>query len=151
MAIETLDAQKTTVTVFRTFFESVKANHCDALADTIAEDCEWVFIPDMKTYKGIKAVVELCEHGKLASDKTPEIQIDVATPEWGVFKYINRGAITKEATTGWQFPADLGKLIGEKYAVSICFVYQINEEGKIFHINEYHDMAQLNRIVETDE
>ena len=138
-----------TMTVFRKLFESGFHNDFETMADTIAEDCEWILMPDMnKIYKGKKAVVELCTQGKLASDKTPEILFDKATPEWGVFEYVNRGVITKEAvefskTTGWQFPGDPSKLVGQKYAVGVSFIYQINAEGKISHLREYLDMASL--------
>ena len=137
------------MTVFRKLFESGFHNDFKTMADTIAEDCEWILMPDMnKTYKGKKEVVQLCTQGKLASDKTPEILFDKATPEWGVFEYINRGVITAEAvefakTTGWQFPGDPGTLVGEKYAVAVSFIYQINAEGQISHLREYLDMAGL--------
>jgi hypothetical protein len=148
METETINPPKTTMTIFRTLFESGFHNDFKTMADTIAEDCEWTLMPDMKVYKGRKAVVELCTQGKLASDKTPEILFDNATPEWGVFEYINKGIITKEATTfaattGWKFPADPSTLIGKQYAVGVCFVYQINKEGKISHLREYLDMASL--------
>jgi hypothetical protein len=136
-------------TVFRKLFESGFHNDFAAMADTIADDCEWVLMPDMnKVYKGKKEVVQLCTQGKLASDKTPEILFDKATSEWGAFEYINRGIITKEAvefskTTGWQFPVDPSALIGKKYAVGVSFIYQINAEGKIVHLREYLDMAGL--------
>jgi len=140
---------KKLTTVFRKLFDLGFHNDFKTIADTIADDCEWVLIPDMKkVYKGKKAVVELCTQGKLASDKTPEILFDRVTPEWGVFEYINRGIITKEAvefakTTGWQFPADAITLVGKPYALAVSFIYQINKEGKISHLREYLDMAGL--------
>jgi hypothetical protein len=85
---------KSTFGVFRTLFESGFHNDFDAMADTIAEDCEWVLMPNMKTFKGKAAVVALCKGGKLASDKAPEVLFDEATPAWGVFEYMNRGIIT---------------------------------------------------------
>jgi|HubBroStandDraft_4_1064222.scaffolds.fasta_scaffold664673_2 ketosteroid isomerase-like protein len=135
-------------TVFRTLFESGFHNDFEAMAATIADDCEWTLIPDWKTYRGKAACVELCKQGKLASDKTPEIVFDVATPRWGAFEYVNAGVITPEAvefakTTGWQFPSDPSLLIGKKYRVGVCFIYQINPNGEIYHLNEYLDMAGL--------
>jgi hypothetical protein len=147
MTIETNITEPTTV--FRKLFESGFKNDFVSMAETIADDCEWVLMPDMnKVYKGKKEVVQLCSQGKLASDKTPEILFDKATPEWGVFEYINRGVITKEAvefskTTGWQFPADPSTLVGQKYAVGVSFIYQIDADGKISHLREYLDMASL--------
>jgi hypothetical protein len=134
--------------VFRTLFESGRNNDFEAMADTIDENCEWVLMPNMKSFKGKKAVVELCKSGKLASDKVPEILLDVATPEWGVFEYMNRGTITKElsafaATSGWQFPVDPSALIGQHYEVPVCFVYHINAKRKIYLLHEYLDLGSL--------
>jgi hypothetical protein len=134
--------------VFRTLFESGRANDFEAMADTIDEDCEWTMMPNMKTFKGKSAVVEMCKQGKLASDKTPEVIFDEANSEWGVFEYMNRGTITKElsalaATTDWQFPADPSTLVGRQYAVPVCFVYHINAKGKIYRLHEYLDLGGL--------
>jgi hypothetical protein len=140
---------KTTTTIFRKLFDSGFQNDFETMADTIADNCEWTLMPDMnKVFKGKKAVIELCTQGKLASIKTPEILFDKATPEWGAFEYINRGIITKEAiefskTTGWQFPENVSSLVGKPYAVAVSFIYQINQEGKIYHLREYLDMASL--------
>jgi limonene-1,2-epoxide hydrolase len=148
MPTETTGSQKP-MTVFRKLFESGFNNDFETMAKTIAENCEWVLMPNMdKIYKGKKAVVELCTQGKLASDKSPDILFDHATSEWGVFEYINKGIITKEATTfaattGWKFPVDPSALIGQKYAVAVCFVYEIDAEVKIAHLREYFDMAGL--------
>jgi len=143
------------MTVFRKLFESGFHNDFTTMAETIADDCEWILMPDMnKIYKGKKEVVQLCTQGKLASDKAPEILFDKATPEWGVFEYINKGVITQEAvefskTTGWKFPSDPSTLVGKKYAVGVSFIYQINKEGKISHLREYLDMASLMRQFES--
>jgi ketosteroid isomerase-like protein len=139
---------KSSFGVFRTLFESGRNNDFEAMADTIAEDCEWVLMPNMKTFKGKKAVVELCKGGKLASEKTPEVLFDDANPTWGVFEYMNRGVITKEfsafaATSGWKFPGDAGSLVGKSYDVAACFVYHINENGKIYLLHEYLDLGSL--------
>jgi len=147
-ATQDRDSKKSPFGIFRALFESGKANDFETMADTIAEDCEWVLMPNMKTFKGKKAVVELCKGGKLASDKTPEIMFDVATPEWGVFEYMNRGTITKElavfaVTSGWQFPGDPSTLVGRKYEVPVCFVYHINAKGKIYLLHEYLDLGSL--------
>jgi len=134
--------------VFRTLFESGRKNDFEAMAETIADDCEWVLMPNMKTFKGKDDVVALCKGGKLASEKTPEILFDVATPEWGVFEYMNRGTITKEltvfaATSGWRFPSDPSTLVGRQYQVPVCFVYRLNAKGQIYLLHEYLDLGSL--------
>jgi hypothetical protein len=154
MTTETMEPPKTT-TVFRTLFESGKANDFETMADTIDEDCEWVLMPNMKTFKGKKDVAEFCKGGKLASEKTPEIMVDFATPEWGVFEYWNRGIITKElvafaGTSGWQFPVDPATLVGKKYEVPVCFVYRINTKGKIYLLHEYLDLGSLMKCFKTN-
>jgi hypothetical protein len=136
------------VSVFLTLFESGRKNDFEAMAETIDDNCEWVLMPNMKSFKGKKAVVELCKSGKLASDKMPEILLDVATAEWGVFEYMNRGTVTKElsafaATSGWQFPLDPSTLVGQHYEVPVCFVYHINSTGKIYLLHEYLDLGSL--------
>jgi ketosteroid isomerase-like protein len=134
--------------IFRTLFESGRANDFEAMADTLDEDCEWVLMPTMQTFKGKTAIVELCKQGKLASEKTAEIMFDAATANWGVFEYVNRGVITKElpafaATSGWKFPADPDTLVGRHYEVPVCFVYHTNAEGKIYRLHEYLDLESL--------
>jgi hypothetical protein len=148
-ATQDMDSKKSSFGIFRTLFESGKANDFEAMADTIAEDCEWVFMSNMKKFEGNAACVELCKKGKLASDKTPEIIFDVATPEWGVFEYMNRGTITKDLSalaaidSDFQLAKDPSTLVGREYAVAVCFVYRINAQGKIYLVHEYLDMAGL--------
>jgi hypothetical protein len=135
--------------VFHALFESGRTNDFEAMADTIADDCEWVLMPNMQTFKGKAACVELCTKGKLASDKTPEILYDVSTPEWGVFEYMNRGIITKDLgalaaiDSDFKLAEDPTTLIGRQYSVAVCFVYRINGKGKIYMVHEYLDMAGL--------
>jgi hypothetical protein len=145
----TTDKAASAFPIFHVLFESGRNNDFAAMAETIEDECEWVMMPNMQTFKGKAACVELCTKGKLASDKTPEILYDVATPEWGVFEYMNRGSITKDLTALAAIDSDfkLGKdpaaLVGREYAVAVCFVYRINPKGKIYLVHEYLDMAGL--------
>jgi hypothetical protein len=143
-----VNAKTSEFTVFRTLFESGRDNDFDAVAETIADDCKWVLMSNMTSFKGKKDVVALCKAGKLASEKNPEIISDRATSEWGVFEYMNRAVITESlsalaATSGWQFPADPSTLVGRKYEVPVCFVYNIDAQGKIYRVHEYLDLASL--------
>ena len=143
--------QKEVRTVFRTLFESGKANDFETMATTIADDCEWVMMPNMQKFKGKAACVELCKKGKLSSDKTPDIMTDVATAEWGAFEYINNGTITKDLVhlgaldPSFKLTADDSALVGKKYSVAVCFVYRINAQGKIVQLHEYLDMEGLKK------
>jgi len=142
------NSKKSACTVFRTLFESGRNNDFDAMADTIADDCEWVLMSNMMSFKGKSDVVALCKAGKLASEKTPEIIFDLATPEWGAFEYVNRGVITESlsalvATSGQQFPVDPSTLVGRQYEIPVCFVYHLNAQGKIYLLREYLDLGSL--------
>jgi hypothetical protein len=143
--------QKDVRTVFRTLFESGKANDFDTMANTIADDCEWVMMPNMQKFRGKAACVELCKKGKLSSDKTPDIMTDVATAEWGAFEYVNNGTITKELVhlgaldPSFKLTADDSAIVGKKYSVAVCFVYRINAQGKISQLHEYLDMDGLKK------
>jgi len=140
-----------TRTAFRTLFESGKANDFETMASTIADDCEWVMMPNMQKFKGKAACVELCKKGKLASDKTPDIMTDFATSEWGVFEYMNNGTITKELAhlgaldPSFKLGADESALVGKTYSVAVCFVYRLNSQGKIQQLHEYLDMEGLKK------
>jgi hypothetical protein len=143
--------QKEGRTVFRTLFESGKGNDFDTMASTIADDCEWVMMPNMQRFKGKAACAELCKKGKLASDKTPDIMTDFATSEWGVFEYMNNGTITKELVhlgtldPSFKLSADDSALVGKTYSVAVCFVYRLNAQGKIQQLHEYLDMEGLKK------
>jgi SnoaL-like domain len=138
-------------TVFRTLFESGKANDFETMANTIADDCEWVMMPNMQKFQGKDACAELCKKGKLSSDKTPEIMTDFATTEWGVFEYMNNGTITKELIhlgaldPSFKLTADDSAIVGKTYSVAVCFVYRINAQGKIQQLHEYLDMEGLKK------
>jgi hypothetical protein len=135
-------------TVFRTLFESSKKNDFAALADTIHDECEWVMMSNRRVVKGKRNIVALCKAGKLASEKSPEIMFDVATAQWGVFEYLNRGVITRSlcnfaAASGWQLPAAPATLVGRRYAAPVCFVYRTNAQRKIYLLQEYFDLGSL--------
>jgi len=138
-------------TIFRTLFESGKANDFETMANTIADDCEWTMMPNMQKFKGKAAIAELCKKGKLASDKTPDIMTDFATSEWGVFEYMNNGTITKELVhlgsldPSFKLTADDSAIVGKTYSVAVCFVYRLNSQGKIQQLHEYLDMEGLKK------
>jgi SnoaL-like domain len=146
-----IDPKKKSRTVFRTLFESGKANDFETMANTMADDCEWVMMPNLQKFKGKAACAELCKKGKLASDKTPDIMTDFATSEWGVFEYMNKGTITKELVhlgtldPSFKLTADDSAIVGKTYSVAVCFVYRLNAQGKIQQLHEYLDMEGLRK------
>ena len=40
---------------------------------------------------------------------------------------------------------DTSILVGQQYAVAVCFVYQINAKGEIYLVYEYLDLANLKK------
>jgi hypothetical protein len=63
-AMRDVNSKKSPFGVFRTLFESGRANDFEAMADTIDQDCEWTMMPNMKTFKGKNAVVENVQAGQ---------------------------------------------------------------------------------------
>ena len=55
------NSKKSPRTIFRTLFESGNNNDFDAVADAIADDCEWVLMSNMMSFKGKNDVVALCK------------------------------------------------------------------------------------------
>jgi hypothetical protein len=81
-----------------------------------------------------------------------EIVSDAATPTWGVFEFINQGTVAPgvvdfAAHSTWKFPADPSTLVGRKYHVPVCMVYQIDTNGHISSLNEYTDVASLMKSI----
>ena len=67
----------------------------------------------------------------------------------GVFsRYWNVGTATRELiefgkSQGWLFPKDPNSLVGQKYKVAQCFVYHLDEQGKIDVMRQYLDTGSV--------
>lgn len=119
-----------------------------------ADDVEWDMINNGQIRRGKADVLAWCWSGGFASHKNPVVIQNSATREWGVWEYWNIGTLTADVidfakASRWPFPADLGGLIGREYMIPVCFVYRINDLGRIDLVREYLDteslMAQFTR------
>ena len=66
----------------------------------------------------------------------------------GVFRIRNVGTVTWELiefgkSQGWLFPKDPNSLVGQKYKVAQCFVYHLDEQGKIDVMRQYLDTGSV--------
>jgi hypothetical protein len=125
-----------------------------AAMELFAEDCVVVMESDMDTGRGKKACFGMLTRGALAFDRSLPLEIvsDAATPTWGVFEFINQGAVAPgvvdfAACSTWKFPADPSTLVGHKYRAPVCMVYQIDANGHISSLHEYTDVASLMKSI----
>ena len=108
----------------------------------------------MDTGRGKKACLGMLTRGALAFDRSMPLDIvfDAATPTWGVFEFINQGTVAPgivdfAAQSTWKFPAEPSTLVGRKYRVPVCMVYQIDANGHIASLHEYTDVASLMKSI----
>jgi limonene-1,2-epoxide hydrolase len=121
-------------------------------AAQLADDIEWHMMPNLQKIAGKEDVINFLKAGKNASAKEPVPLLNAATEEWGVWEYMNQGTVSKdmrvlaEADSDFQLGTeDTSALEGQRYAVAVCFVYQINEKGEIYLVHEYLDLANLKK------
>lgn len=105
-------------------------------------------MPNEQKYKGKKEVVSFIKTSKFAAQREPAVINDVVTKDGGVFEYWNIGTLTEGVIefakqSKWPFPKDPGTLVGRKYKVPVCFVYQLNSQGKINLVREYLDIESI--------
>jgi hypothetical protein len=141
-------------TPLRALIDAGLKHDFDAAKELFAEDCVAVLEPDMDTGRGKKACLGLLTRGALAFNRSMPLDIvfDAATPTWGVFEFINQGTVAPgvvgfAAQSTWKFPADPSTLVGRKYRVPVCMVYQIDANGHISSLHEYTDVASLMKSI----
>jgi hypothetical protein len=137
-------------TPLRALFNAALKPDFDAAMEMFAEDCVVVMKTDMDTGRGEKACLGMLTRGALAFDRSMPLEIvfDAATPTWGVWEFINQGTVAPgvvdfAAHSTWKFPADPSTLVGRKYRVPVCMVYQTDASGHISSLHEYTDVASL--------
>lgn len=136
-----------TPTVFSTFISALAAEDMATAEALVADNIEWDMMAVGKTLKGKAEVMPWLKAGA-ASRKEPAVINDRAAKDWGVFEYWNIGTITEEFVAfGNQqkmpWPTDPKNLIGQKYKVAQCFVWQLNAEGKICLMRQYLDTGSV--------
>jgi pimeloyl-ACP methyl ester carboxylesterase/ketosteroid isomerase-like protein len=141
-------------TPLRALFDAALKHDFDAAMALFAEDCVVVMETDMDTGRGKKACLGMLTRGALAFDRSMPLDIvfDAATPTWGVFEFINQGTVATgvvdfAAHSTWKFPAEPSTLVGRKYHVPVCMVYQIDANGYIASLHEYTDVASLMKSI----
>jgi pimeloyl-ACP methyl ester carboxylesterase/ketosteroid isomerase-like protein len=141
-------------TPLRALFDAALKRDFDAAMELLGEDCVVVMETDMDTGRGKEACLGMLTRGALAFDRSMPLDIvfDAATPTWGVWEFINQGTVAPgvvdfAAHSTWKFPADPSTLVGRKYRVPVCMVYQIDANGRISSLHEYTDVASLMKSI----
>lgn len=145
------DETNKTTTIFRELALALIQKDSKRLAYLLDDNIEWTMMPNMHKLSGKKFVVKFLTDAWVATTKTPEVLNDVATAEWGVFEYFNKGTVTsgltdtaKAAGLLSRFPKDPSTLVGQKYTANpVCFVYHINSNRKIDIVREYFDVGNV--------
>ena len=120
------------------------------------QECEWKLVTSKKTYRGHREIRHFIQSGFSAAiiREEPDVVAEFASDEWGVFEYISRGRIGKNAvkfSSEIEQPenivARLGKFVQEKlfpllfegkaFEVPVCFLYHVNGKGLIDQVHEY--------------
>ena len=78
----------------------------------------------------------------------PQARCDLTGGDWGAFEYWNIGVVTDERVAfgnreQWPWPKDPKTLIGQPYKVAQCFVWHLNQEGKIRLMRQYLDTGSV--------
>jgi limonene-1,2-epoxide hydrolase len=113
------------------------------------DDIEWDMMPNSQIRKGKKEVMPFLKASwTAANNRIPTVINNVATKEWGVMEYWNIGTISEGVIefakqSKWPFVRDLPNLIGRTYKVPVCFIYHINQQGKIDLVREYLDVGSM--------
>jgi hypothetical protein len=126
--------QGSTATPFSTFFWAAFKDDWATAEAQYADDIEWDMMSNNQIRKGKKEVVPWLKAAKYGSQKEPTLILNRADKEWGIWEYWNIGAdqpgvIEFAKQPKWPFPADVSKIIGQKYKVPVCFIYHINAMG----------------------
>ena len=144
----------TDATLFRSFYEAGLSGDWEAAAGLLDDDCEFVMMPTMEVARGKQAVLVAAGRGALAFNRTRPFKItfDAATPEWGVFEFINEGTVASgivdfAASSDWQFTAEPRTLVGRRYSAPVCMVYRVSAQRKLYRIHEYTDVASLMKSI----
>lgn len=134
-------------TPFSTFIWAITSGDIVTAETQITDDIEWGMMPYNKVLKGKGEVIPWLKAGS-ADQKKPIIITNAATKDWGVFEYWNIGTVSEELIKfgneqKWPWPKNPDSFLGKKYRVAQCFVYHINQEGKIDFMRQYLDAGSV--------
>jgi hypothetical protein len=137
--------------------EAGERRNWDEVLSYYDPNCEWTLVTSSKTFRGHAELRQFLQGGLGASmiREKPDVKAEFGTDEWGVFEYVSRGRVGKDAL---QFTkvvgAPQGSLIfrlgktmatlffrlffaGKTFEVPVCFLYHVNEQGLIDRVHEY--------------
>jgi hypothetical protein len=122
-----------------------------------------------KIYNGYNAVEKFIKSGYKSSvvKEKPDVVIEFSTSEWGVYEYISRGMIGKNAI---DFSEELNQknniftklkkqimkklfsilLSGITFEIPVTFVYHINDRGLIDEVHEYVGAKKIQRNIKNE-
>jgi hypothetical protein len=144
---EASDVVARAVTPLSTLIFAVAAGDMAIVNAQLADNIEWDQMPYGQKVRGRQEVMAWLKAGS-ASEKKPEVINDVLADRWGVFEYWNVGTVTPALIDfgkkhRWPFPETPEKLVGQKYRVAQCFVYHLNDEGRIELMRQYLDAGSV--------
>ena len=125
----------------------------DALQTTIAPECVWSVITQGAVFRGRDQVIGFIREGfdAAATREQPDVRGEFSTTESGVYEYTSRGTIDRDRAKAFAGRLTGGRPIitgalanivgwamgGKAFAVPVCFVYHVNQDGQIDRVNEY--------------
>jgi ketosteroid isomerase-like protein len=134
-------------TPFATLVSAVASEDLAAVESLLADDVEWDMMATGEIVRGKTGVMRWLKTGS-ADRKEPAVITDLAVGGWGVFEYWNLGTVSAELVAfgnkeKWQWPVDPQSIIGQQYKIAQCFLWRLNDEGKIDLIRQYLDTRSV--------
>ena len=134
-------------TPFSILIFAIASGDIATIESKIADDIEWGLMPYNKVLKGKELVMSWLKTAS-ADQKEPLPITNAFAKDWGVFEYWNIGTVSEEVIKfgneqKWPWPKNPESFVGQKYKVAQCFVYHINQEGKIDLMRQYMDTGSI--------
>jgi hypothetical protein len=137
--------------------EAGERGNLDEVLSHFDPSCEWTLVTSSKTFRGHAELRQFLFSGTGASmiREKPDVKAEFVSDEWGVFEYISRGRVSKDALQFTEvigvpevsFIARLGRTLatfffhlfftGRTFEVPVCFIYHVNSQGLIDRVHEY--------------
>lgn len=124
-----------------------------ALETSISPDCVWSLVTQGAVFRGRDEVISFIRDGfgAAATREQPDVRGEFSTAESGVYEYTSRGTIDRDRARAFARRLTAGRPIitgvlanivgwamsGKSFAVPVCFVYHVNQDGQIDRVNEY--------------
>lgn len=124
-----------------------------ALETILAPDCVWAVLTQGSLFRGRDQVTSFIREGfgAAVTRDQPDVRSEFSTAEWGVYEYTSRGTMDREGAAIFAKRLSRGRPIitsvlteiasralrGKAFAIPVCFVYHVNHDGLIDHVNEY--------------